>query len=452
MGKLRMIFLQACESRDSVRYAIVALGALDMTSQASRPKGDTRRAVGVDYKDTPSHHYQSAIKLYTRAIKHAQMERETDLRTALITSLVILSFEGWIGNHEVALQQIAIGTRLVKEWKERYAYTTMSGYSSSESREDESMLSHVFIRLSIQSRAPPTNQPPPSASTPLPPLKIDHPEGLQRIPESFESLSEAGKFYGAIVKFAVSFVAQGMSRIARATSLTGAYFVGVTHDTLPPEITKAQAILTESLHRWMTAFTRFKTVRKFKTLEEKKAAITLELQMKATYMGAVKALAQDELEFDKYYGIYRDIVNLSEELLTCSNTSRAPRFSFDCGVIIPLWFTGHKCRDPILRRRVIALLINFPRREGVWDSTFAGLVIECVMKFEEQHMEKGKIPGWARVRNTSFDIDLEERTIEVKCQQRTSGTSEEVVTQRKMLDYYVHTGIALENIGAVIAR
>jgi len=278
---------------------------------------------------------------------------------------------------------------------------------------------------------------------------------LNKMPKSFSTLAEAGKFYSAIVRFAVTFVSQALPRIARASSLTGAYSIGgdtPANAAIPPEIVRAQATLTERLHRWMAAFAPFKTSREFKTLDEKKAAITLELHMKATYMGTVKSLAQDELVFDNYYDIYNDIVSLSAALLNCSPTSKVPKFSFDSSVIIPLWFTGHKCRDPVLRRKVIALLLDYPRREGVWDSVFAGLVIDVLRDFEEEFMVRGIVPGWARIRHTSFDVNLETRTVDVQCQQRVSAESVEVVTRRRTVDYYVHTGVSLEQVGAVIAR
>jgi hypothetical protein len=450
MGKLRLMFLQACDSQDSIRHAIIALGALDMTSQASQTQVQAAR---VKYGITALHHYQHAIKEYARALKYARMDGEKDFRTALINCLAILSFEGWIGNHEVAVQQIRVGTSLLKEWKERYRERTVSGFSTPASSDEENVLSHVFTRLSIQLRPPRTDQSTQSSvSYPLPPLKIDVPELFERMPESFNDLAEAGKFYKAIVRFAVSFVAQCLPRIARGSSLTGAYAVSANEGIIPPDIAKAQATLTESLHRWMTAFTAFKNKREFKTLDEQKASLTLELQMKATYMGTIKSLAQNELVFDAFYDIYSDIVTLSEALLNCSNASKAPKFSFDSGVVLPLWFTGHKCRDPMLRRRVISLLLQFPRREGVWDSVFAGLVIECLRGFEEEYMENGKVPEWARIRSTRFEVDLEKRTVDVKCEQRASATSEELVTRWKTVDYYVHTGISLEQLGAIITR
>ena len=67
-------------------------------------------------------------------------------------------------------------------------------------------------------------------------------------------------------------------------------------------------------------------------------------------------------------------------------------------------------------------------------------------------MENGQVPGWARIRTTNFDIDLEKRTVEIKSQQRISAASDKIVVRRKIVDCYVHTGITLEQAGAVIAR
>lgn len=145
MGKLRIMFLQASESKDFIRHAIVALGALDMTSQASSPQGHTRCPARDNQSRIAIYHYQYAVKEYAQAIKCAQIYGdEKDFRMALITSLVILSFEGWVGNHEVAIQQIRIGTRLLKEWKERYRDRMVLGYSTSASIEEENTLSHIL--------------------------------------------------------------------------------------------------------------------------------------------------------------------------------------------------------------------------------------------------------------------------------------------------------------------
>ncbi|KAF2191044.1 hypothetical protein K469DRAFT_720016 [Zopfia rhizophila CBS 207.26] len=57
--------------------------------------------------------------------------------------------------------------------------------------------------------------------------------------------------------------------------------------------------------------------------------------------------------------------------------------SFELSPIVPLFISACRCRDPVLRRRAIALLLNCRRREGVWDSFGAGMVaLQCV-KLEE---------------------------------------------------------------------
>ncbi|KAF1959560.1 hypothetical protein CC80DRAFT_590776 [Byssothecium circinans] len=62
-------------------------------------------------------------------------------------------------------------------------------------------------------------------------------------------------------------------------------------------------------------------------------------------------------------------------------TSFSP--SFELSPIVPLFVTACRCRDPIIRRRAVALLLNCRRREGVWDSYGAGLVALQYVKLEE---------------------------------------------------------------------
>ncbi|KAF2712408.1 hypothetical protein K504DRAFT_488842 [Pleomassaria siparia CBS 279.74] len=65
----------------------------------------------------------------------------------------------------------------------------------------------------------------------------------------------------------------------------------------------------------------------------------------------------------------------------CTPCSFSP--SFELSPIVPLFVTACRCRDPILRRRAIAFLMNCRRREGVWDSLGAGMVALNCVKIEE---------------------------------------------------------------------
>ncbi|OCK86259.1 hypothetical protein K432DRAFT_387935 [Lepidopterella palustris CBS 459.81] len=69
--------------------------------------------------------------------------------------------------------------------------------------------------------------------------------------------------------------------------------------------------------------------------------------------------------------------------------------SFELSPIVPLFVVATRCRDPILRRRAIALLARARRREGVWDSIGAAAVAVEVVKIEEglEEVEVGDSVG-----------------------------------------------------------
>jgi hypothetical protein len=57
--------------------------------------------------------------------------------------------------------------------------------------------------------------------------------------------------------------------------------------------------------------------------------------------------------------------------------------SFELSSIIPLFMVACRCRDPMLRRRALRLLLSCRRREGAWDSFGAGMVAMQCIKMEE---------------------------------------------------------------------
>jgi len=92
-GALRQILLQACESEPCIRYAIVALGALDKTSEKAE---DFKLLSFENRKEELTQHHQQALEQYSRAIKDmrtAASSGRQDIRTTLLTCLVILCFE-----------------------------------------------------------------------------------------------------------------------------------------------------------------------------------------------------------------------------------------------------------------------------------------------------------------------------------------------------------------------
>ncbi|KAJ9502558.1 hypothetical protein H2202_001679 [Exophiala xenobiotica] len=70
-------------------------------------------------------------------------------------------------------------------------------------------------------------------------------------------------------------------------------------------------------------------------------------------------------------------------ILKQSAKHHRPVFAFSQGVVGPLYTVAAQCRDPILRREAIVLLLRYPRREGLWDSFSAGRMGWEIMNLEE---------------------------------------------------------------------
>lgn len=100
--------LQACETEPSIRHAVIAIGALDLTKDTNQKS-----------------HHEFALRQYSKAIKH--MERSLslgtrDLRSALILCLLTICFESWNGDISSALTQVRIGLKLIQEWQNDRTY------------------------------------------------------------------------------------------------------------------------------------------------------------------------------------------------------------------------------------------------------------------------------------------------------------------------------------------
>jgi len=73
-----------------------------------------------------------------------------------------------------------------------------------------------------------------------------------------------------------------------------------------------------------------------------------------------------------------------DSILAHSQSRHKPVFTFSHGTSGPLYTVATKCRLPELRRAATALLLQYPRREGLWDSFTAGRIGWEAMRFEEE--------------------------------------------------------------------
>ncbi|KAI1609312.1 hypothetical protein EDD37DRAFT_653725 [Exophiala viscosa] len=79
-------------------------------------------------------------------------------------------------------------------------------------------------------------------------------------------------------------------------------------------------------------------------------------------------------------------------ILSAKGEQPRPVFAFSQGVVGPLYIVAMQCRSPKLRREAIALLLRYPRREGLWDSFSAGRLAFEAMSLEEDMTQRWQAP------------------------------------------------------------
>ena len=131
------------------------------------------------------------------------------------------------------------------------------------------------------------------------------------------------------------------------------------------------------------------------------------------------SMLADEETWDLYMQECEDIVQLAEAIVDVddfrrgNSANRKNEFSLDMSLVGPVYSVAHKCRDPVLRRRAIALLKKAQRQEGHWDSTIAAKVAERIVAIEEGAVgyvtRCEDIPIWARVGGVKVKFDKQER-------------------------------------------
>lgn len=194
--------------------------------------------------------------------------------------------------------------------------------------------------------------------------------------------------------------------------------------------TKEFEIYLSLLNRWSEAFESLLSSQsaKFTDMEQQTINI-LKIWQTMTASGIsmhieYQATAEDQTLWDNFEGSSRRVVTLAEEVLRTTHNHANPnltgprhQFTLDIGLVGPLYDTARICRDPLIRRKAINLLRQYPCREGLWDSMLAARAAERQMEIEESAVEEVRcaadVPGWARVTTVLPTFHLGERWAEV---------------------------------------
>ncbi|CZS93993.1 uncharacterized protein RAG0_04025 [Rhynchosporium agropyri] len=426
-GQTRQRLLESCHYYPAIRHAVVALGALDRTAEMVS-SFERMSLTPVERDAAATSHHQNALKQYVKAVKYMScdaVDEKLDLRTMLLSCLLILAFESWTGDMDLAVKQVHAGIRLIQEWKENFKddedrYTRLS--PAPYVVEDD--LVQIFCRLAVQHSFFADGH---SASLHAV-LGMEGPRFTRSMPDSFTDVFEAGKYYNGIIR-------RGVYLITTQSAYLG------TDDNEDSEIwrwgIKEQEEIQSAVWRFNKAFEP--VLQKIPDGPQKHYALFIQLSMAIGYIGLSTHLSLDESIHDQYNPVYKRVVFLAKAVMRempSQSKERQSNFCFDTRVIVPLWVVGLKCREPGFRREAIEFLMANPRREGIWDSVFAGQVLDWAREVEEEFMEEGVVPGWARIAGVKWTAaELGSKTAVLCCVQRVGEGSEEKRKREKRITW-----------------
>lgn len=198
-----------------------------------------------------------------------------------------------------------------------------------------------------------------------------------------------------------------------------------------------------TFQQWMAAFDNF-LEKNVPTMNSRSLQGAMVLKMNARLAAMhleidMFRLLHDQMCWDDIIPVYEDLLDLSAAVIDAQKASnetpsQKPVFQLDYSLIGPLFSVAHKCRDPGLRRKAIAMLYSAPRQEGVWDSILTARVAERIMNLEEEGLGEIKcaadVPDWMRISDIQVTFDLQARRGYIKLSRlrSLSATVREPVT------------------------
>jgi hypothetical protein len=425
--------LQESHWEPSVRHAVVALGALYKTLETSSesPPGSPH---AHHEAETVRDHYNFALAQQNKAIKRLResidMEKNVaqSRRTTLISNVLHICFQSFIGDHKAAIVHVQSGLRILEERRPESTHPPASRGGAVV--EDE--LVQIFTRLAIQAKsydmafhfpAPYVIQLAPKAgpSSPTSPsLQSDAASTASfdaQIPDIFTTSQEARSSLDTLTE-----------RIMRFNEDLSSLYAGPNN--LFPSSVKSHGLgYRKQLQQWSDAFDPLLQNRRDPGVSktERAGMDVLKMIHIMTTVLFLMGFSNAEVDFDGFLPQFHQIVNLAKEVVVdeelalaeaqCGDSDRCrhrwghggnqiqfpgiatvghpadgsyshlkPSFALDLGIVPPLFVVATKCRDRTLRRDAIRLLMMTPRREGMWDSLLCGRVGMWLMEVEEEGM------------------------------------------------------------------
>jgi hypothetical protein len=395
--------LQMCHHDASIRFAVIALGALakSLDSSSFPNRLSLSGFPQIDHQRLDEHH-RFALRQYCKAVASLRTllsDGRRHLRTSLTSCILFMSFEALQGNYEASLTHLRGGTRLLTDWRlaRRGLASRLSQDSLSEIQDglvDD--LGRLFARLDSQALF----VPPPFPMPELPWEDVVH-------SESFDSTQEAKESW--------DFLFCGIAQLYRQS---------VTISQQNPEQLMEQAWIEKHAHyttqllQWRSSFQVIfgEEVRNGIARIDQSTMLSIYYNLATILLAS--SIRHTEMLYDEYTHLFAEIVSKASHLLTnTDDPSNTSRFTLDVGTILPLFVTATKCRDRKIRRQAIALLWSNARREGLcFDTITVARLCAWLSSIEGEGIqdESEPIAESARQMITYLNLSSDERWMAVQ--------------------------------------
>jgi Fungal specific transcription factor domain len=404
------LVLQTCEREPSIFHAVVALGALD--ASIKRAQSCIKPSYRVQQYRTDEH-YRFSLNRYSTAVKQMRHAIETgkhDLRTALIASILLIAFETYHGNHEVAIDQIESSVQLLENWTAKPERSRDDRVSSPEPDTVEDELVQAFDRFDIECMIFKDK-----ASVEHHRVRKDErTTAIQNMPDKFEDIDQAASFGKLISRRGWHFLCMVWS------------YDGVTPPPHPNQNlydrmkANPTPLACAERNRYLEEVDRFD--RAFKSLvngidvmKEKKAwliAQCMQISLIGLRIGLETCFRKDEVSYDNFAPLFHEILSTSKAIL---NTHEDTFFIPTSQVALGLGVVAQKCRNPFIRREAITLLKTMARREMFCDSVILASICEWIVEVEEEGMVDYYVPEESRTRGVIITAEYRRHGMSLSC-------------------------------------
>ncbi|KAF2867370.1 hypothetical protein BDV95DRAFT_582020 [Massariosphaeria phaeospora] len=384
--------LQASHSCPSIRYAVIALAALHRKFIVGR--------MPVVAEDTSDKQLRFALLQSNRAIQEilrSPVRKSISDKITIMASCVLFNcLASMQGHQNMALEHLRSGLKILREVDQELA--SGEGDDPSDHPISLSTLRTIFLYMSVQARGVMSNEM----------MKKWGPKPVRRPtipPTTFKTFLQARLFFEAILNALYAFFQdldadppandeETQASVRQYESLQDQFEEGSTRlahflsQLCHTNEEDREAVIGIRLIHLQIRF-HLRACEGFNAecgvigmnlhVDEHDLAEILDLVGQLLKAPANLTLSPGAVPQD-YYPAPGDERNNSG---TEGPTYSRPVFSSNSGLLSGLWLVACMAIDPAQRRRSIAMLLNYPRREGVWDSVLAGRIAWEQMVLEE---------------------------------------------------------------------